>query len=312
MIPRPVYVGADVAKDQIVLAGGELALPAIITNDRAGHGMLVSALRRVRCPVQVVCEATGPYHRDLVSALHRAGLAVTVLNPRLVRDFGRAQNRLAKTDPIDAALLAQFGRTFAPAPTAPPSPAQLELQQLVARRAQLVEERARETNRIEGCAHRRVAASLRLHLRHLRDQIAALDAAIAELIASVPGLHARFKALVEVQGVGAITASALLATLPELGTLRKNQAAALAGLAPFNHDSGSFRGVRSIRGGRQAVRNALFMAPFTASRANPVSKVLYQRLLARGKAHKVALVAVMRKLLIYLNSLLKKLSPIPA
>jgi transposase len=177
----------------------------------------------------------------------------------------------------------------------------------------LVADRARETNRAEGgLAHPRVRASLR-RLRHCLDvEIAALDRAIAELIAATPVLAAKAAALRAVQGVGAVTAAILLAELGELGTLHKNEAAALAGVAPFNRDSGAFRGTRSIHGGRQAVRNALYMAALSATRCNAVLRPVYQRLRARGKAHKVALVAVMRKLLLHLNRLLKNLSPTPA
>jgi len=309
-----VYVGADVAKDQIELGlGDELALPAAIANGTAACRVLARKLAAAARPVHVVCEATGRYHRALVGALHQAGVAVSVVNPRCVRDLARAQNRLAKTDKIDAATLADYGRRFQPAPTPPPAPQLVALRELVGRRAQLVADRARETNRAEaGVAHRRVQASLR-RLRHcLELEIAALDRAIADLIAATPTLAAKAAALRGVKGVGAVTAAVLLAEVSELGTLHKNEAAALAGLAPFNRDSGAWRGTRSIHGGRQAVRNALYMAALSASRCNAVLRPVYQRLRARGKAHKVALVAVMRKLLLHLNALLKKLALTPA
>jgi transposase len=153
---------------------------------------------------------------------------------------------------------------------------------------------------------------LQLHLRHLDGQVKKLLARIAAVVAGTPALRAKVARLIEVQGVGALTASALLAALPELGTLSKNEVTSLAGLAPFNRDSGAFRGTRSIRGGRSAVRLALYMAALSASRCNPILKAVYRRLRAAGKAHKVALVAVMRKLLVYLNSLLKNLALTPA
>jgi transposase len=307
MSPHPVYVGADVAKDRIELSAAELALPASLANTPAGHRVLVKALRAAARPVHVVCEATGRYHRAVVAALHQAGLAVSVVNPRCVRDLARAQNRLAKTDRIDAALLAEYGCRIHPAPTLPLAPELQALQQLVTRRAQLVEERARETNRADEAAHPRVQASLRRMRRWLDAEIAALEAAIAELTAASAPLAAKAARLTSVQGVGPVTASVLLAGLPELGRCSKNEIAALAGLAPFNRDSGAYRGTRSIRGGRAQVRRALFMAAFSASRSNPILRERYQRLRARGKAHKVALVAVMRKLLIHLNCLLKPL-----
>jgi transposase len=312
MSAHPVYVGADVAKDRIELAAAEPALPASIANTAWGHRALVKALRSATHPVHVVCEATGRYHRQFVAALHQAGLAVSVVNPRCVRDLARAQNRLAKTDRIDAALLAEYGRQLHPEPTRPLAPELQALQQLVTRRAQLVEERARETNRAEEAAHPRVRLSLRRLRRWLDAEIAALEAAIAGLTAASAPLAAKAARLTGVQGVGPVTASVLIAGLPELGRCSKNEIAALAGLAPFNRDSGAYRGTRSIRGGRAHVRRALYMAAFSAARSNPILRDLYQRLRARGKAHKVALVAVMRKLLIHLNSLLKPLASHPS
>jgi transposase len=312
MNPVRVYLGADVAKDQIVLACRELALPAAIANDPAGHRGLVKILVAAPVAVHVVCEATGRYHRDFVAAFHAAGLTVSVINPRCARDFARAHHRLAKTDAIDALTLADYGRTCQPPPTARPEPTLTQLQELVTRRSQLVEDRARETNRAEGVALPRVQSSLRRHLRYLDGEIEALDAAIAGLIEATPALQAKARRLRQVKGVGAVTTAVLLAGLPELGSFHKNQVAAIAGLAPFNRDSGAWRGTRSIRGGRAAVRRALYMAALSASRSNPILKTVYQRLRARGKAHKVALVAVMRKLLIHLNSLLKCLPTSPA
>jgi transposase len=307
-----VYLGADIAKDQIVLACRELAVPNPIANDPAGHRALVKSLAAAPWAVHVVCEATGRYHRDFVAALHAAGVAVSVVNPRWPRDFARAQNRLAKTDKIDAATLADYGRCLQPPPTPRPPPWLGQLQELVSRRSQLVEDRVRETNRAEGVAHPRVAASLRRHLRYLDREIEALDGAIATLIAQTPALCAKARLLRSVQGIGPVTVAALLAGLPELGTFTKTQVAAVAGLAPFNRDSGAFRGARSIQGGRHAVRRVLYMAALSASRSNPILQALYQRLRAKAKAHKVALVAVMRKLLIHLNSLLKKHTFAPA
>jgi len=308
-----VYLGADIAKDQIVLACRDLAtLPPTITNDPAGHRLLVKKLVATSVPVQIVCEATGPYHRAFLAALHAAGVAVSVINPRCARDFARAQNRLAKTDAIDAATLADYGRCCQPPLTARPEPSLTELQELVTRRSQLVEDRAREANRTEGVGLRRIQTSLRRHVRYLDGEIEALDQAIAALIEATPVLQARARVLRAVKGVGSVTIAVLLADLPELGSFNKNQVAAMAGLAPFNRDSGAWRGTRSIRGGRDAVRRILFMAALSAARTNPVLKPVYQRLRANGKAHKVALVAVMRKLLIHLNSLLKSSPPCPA
>jgi transposase len=312
MIPVPVYLGADVAKDQIVLACRELALPGAIANDPAGYRVLVKSLVAAAVAVHVVCEATGRYHRGLVAALPAAGLAVSVVNPRCARDFARAQNRLAKTDSIDALTLADYGRTLQPPPTRRPEPELVRLGQLVGRRRQLVEDRAREANRAEDLSAPALRASLRRHLRWLDREIKDLDCAIAELVEASAALAAKARRLRQVKGVGPVTVAVLLAELPELGTFHKNQIAALAGVAPFNRDSGAFRGTRSIHGGRHTVRCALYMAALSASRSNAVLKPFYQRLRARGKAHKVALVALMRKLLIHLNSLLKTPTSITA
>jgi transposase len=241
-----------------------------------------------------------------VAALHQQRIPVSVVNPRLPRDFARARNRLAKTDAIDASLLADYGRTLRPAPTPVPDARMLLLDDLVTRRAQLVADRAAERTRLEQTTRPELVASIRLHLRHLDSQVEKLWARIAELIQATPALRTKVQLLLQVQGVGELTASALLAALPELGTLSANEVTALAGLAPFNRDSGAFRGTRSISGGRAEVRKALYMAALCASRANPILQAVYQRLRAAGKPHKVALVAVMRKLLVYLNALLKK------
>ena len=307
---KGVYLGADVAKAEIVVAGGPLAQPWTIANAPAGYRALLAGLGAG--PVQVICEATGPYHQKFVAALQQAGVAVSVINPRAARAFARAQNRLAKTDAIDAATLAEFGRCLQPPPTPQPEPARQELAELVARRAQLVADRARESTRQEGLTLPVVVRALRRHLRHLDGQIAALEKAIARLIAAHPVLRAAAARLQAVAGVGPATVAVLLAELPELGHGDKNNIASLAGLVPFNRDSGAYRGTRSIRGGRAAVRRALYMAALSAARVNPILRTVYQRLRQRGKAHKVALVAVMRKLLLHLHARLQKPLPIPA
>ena len=312
MIAPSVYLGADIAKATIELGCPSLTLPASIPNTPVGFRLLLKSLSKSPCPIHVICEATGPYHKAFVAALHDAGIAVSVVNPRLPRDFARARGKLAKTDAIDALLLADYGQTMKPAPTPKPDAQMTLLDDLVTRRIQLVEDRARERNRLGQATCAEAVASLRLHLRHLDGQIKKLGARIAEVVQGTPALRAKVSLLVEVQGVGSLTATALLATLPELGTLSKNEVTSLAGLAPFNRDSGAFRGTRCIHGGRIAVRTALYMAALTATRANPILKAFYQRLKAAGKPHKVALVAVMRKLLIHLNSILKKPALVPA
>jgi transposase len=306
MIAQPVHVGADISKATIELGCPFFAVPASILNTPVGFRPLLKILTRSPSPVHVVCEATGPYHRAFVAALHQAGILVSVVNPRLIRDFARARGQLAKTDAIDALILADYGRTMRPAATPQPDPRMVLLDDLVTRRAQLVEDRARETTRLQQTICSEAITSLNQHLRHLDAQIKKLVQRIDQVVEATPVLRAKVKVLLTVKGVGPLTACAVLASLPELGTLSENQVTALAGLAPFNRDSGAFRGTRAISGGRTEVRKALYMAALCASRFNPILKAFYQRLKAAGKHHNLILTAVMRKLLIYLNCLLKK------
>lgn len=297
-----IYAGLDVAKDSLALdfQGRSFALP----NDARGHARLLRILSAAQ-NVQVILEATGGYEQPPVRALHAAGLACSVLEPSRVRAFARALGLRAKTDPIDAGVLRAFGEAVHPPPTLAPTARQQRLGELVLRRRQLVEFVVAESNRSahygEPLARRQAAAVLRM----LRRQIAQCEQATADLIAEDEVLAARAVRLAQVPGVGAVTAATLLAELPELGTLRDEGAAALAGVAPYNADSGPFAGTRRIRGGRAPVRCALYMAALSAARFDPVLKTFHQRLLAAGKKPKVALTAVMRKLIVLLNRLLK-------
>jgi transposase len=311
MSTSPVYLGADIAKASIELFGPGLSVPPAIANTPAGYRSLLKSLARSAVLVHVVCEATGPYHRPLVAALQAAAVPVSVVNPRLPRDFARSRNQLAKTDKIDARILADYGGSAQPAPTPRPEPCLVQLQEYVARRGQLVAEHAAETNRLEQTRCPRMRTSVRAHQRWLQREIGKIEDLVRELVKSTPSLRAKVARLTTVEGVGSLTATALLAALPELGTLSKNEVAALAGLAPFNRDSGAFRGRRTISGGRLSVRTALYMSALTAARCNPCLKPVYQRLIAKGKPHQLALVAIMRKLLIHRNRLLKSLPLAP-
>jgi transposase len=297
-----IYAGVDVAKDSFVLHFQ--GRTSTLANDAKGCTRLVRILQRGG-PVQIILEATGGYEQAVVRALHAAGIAVSVLEPSRVRAFAKAQGRRAKTDPIDAGVLCAFGEAIHPAPTLPPSAEQSKLAEWVLRRRQLLESVVAESNR---SAHyldalsRRQAASL---LRMLRRQISQCDQAIAGLIASDAKLQSRATRMQEVPGVGATTAAILLAEMPELGTLSSEGAAALAGVAPYNCDSGPWKGCRRINGGRVTVRCALHMASLSASRYDPILRTFHQRLLAAGKKKMVALTAVMRKLIVLLNRLLK-------
>lgn len=312
MNPSLTYLGLDIAKLTLDLSPHPALPQRTYPNTPAGHRALLAALRRLPGPLQVLCEATGGYEHHLLAALHQAQVPVTLLNPRQVRDLARAQGLLAKTDRLDAALLARFGRLLTPAPTPARTATQTRLAQLVTRRQELLGLLTQEHHRAEhhydafvARAARRLTATLQRHLARLEAELTALQAADAHLTAQVQRLCA-------IQGVGQRTAWQLLAALPELGTLQRGQAAALAGLAPYNHDSGPRRGQRHIAHGRTLARAALYMAALVASRHNPVLRPLYQRLRAAGKPAKVALVALMRKLVELANLLLKSAAFHPA
>jgi len=293
--PPITYAGLDVAKDSLALdfAGRAETLP----NDAKGHARLLSILAKAQ-NVHVVLEATGGCEQPAVRALHGAGLTLRVLEPARVRAFARAKGLRAKSDPIDAAVLRAFGEALAPQPTLAPSAAQQHLAELVTRRRQLLETLTAESNRSahyrELLARRQAAALWRV----LRRQIGQCEDAIAAQIAAEAEMAARAARLQQVPGVGALTASSLLAEMPELGTLRDEGAAALAGLAPYHRDRGPFAGTRRIAGGRAPVRGALFMASWSSVRHDPILKAFYERLLAAGKKKMVALTAVMRKLIV--------------
>jgi transposase len=305
MLSSLVYVGMDIAKATLDLHALTLTPQSRqFANSSTGHRALRRWLQGLGL-VHVVCEASGGYERPIVLALQQAAITVSVVNPRRARDFARAQGRLAKTDQLDAQVLAEFGQRLQPTATAAPSAAQRQLADLVTRRQQVQQLRTAEDNRLEHTTHPAVRRQVQRHLVCLERQLEQLQTWITELVQAEPPLAHKVARLCQVIGVGPITAVALLATLPELGTLNRRQAAALVGVAPLNRDSGLRRGHRLIGGGRAAARRALYMAALVAAFANPRFQVFYGRLIAAGKAPKVALVAVMRKLIILLNQLLK-------
>lgn len=305
------HLGLDIAKLTLDLSPHPALRQTRLDNTPAGHRQLCKALAKIP-GVHVVCEATGGYEHSLVAALQQARIPVSRLNPRQVRDFARAQGRLAKTDAIDAAVLADYGRRLQPKADPAPDPAQQRLAALVARRRELQDLLQRERHRQEH--HRdpfivKTAKSLRTRLEK---DLARLDAEIAAHQAATPDLDRKIRRLTLVQGFGDTTARTLVAVLPELGSLAPGQAAALAGVAPYNHDSGPRRGQRHIAHGRPAARAILYMAALVATRHNPVLRPLYQRLRANGKPPKLALTALMRRLAELANTLLKKPDFIPA
>lgn len=296
-------IGIDVSKRYLDVAGSGSDQVRRWSNDPEGIAALVEALVE-RSPALVVLEATGGYEMAAVQAMQRTDLRVAVVNPRQARDFARASGQLAKTDAIDARILAAFGAALRPTPLPPIDASQAAISSLVARRRQLVDMLVAERNRLEHAT----AATRRWieeHILVLKSQLAQVDAALGLAVESNPALRHRYQVLTSVKGVGPLTAAILLAELPELGTIGHKQIAALVGVAPINHDSGQHRGQRHIGGGRHSVRCALYMATLVGVRFNPNLHAFYHRLRLAGKRPKVALVASMRKLLIILNALVR-------
>jgi transposase len=297
-----IYAGLDIAKLnlQLHLAGRLHDLP----NTSAGHRRLLKLLA-AQPGVHVVCEATGGYEREVVAALQAAGLAVSVLNPARVRHFARATGQRAKTDQIDAGVLSAYGQALQPKPTVPRTEQEQQLAELVRRRGQVLEilvAQRQQAERLTVPGLRRQAQSL---VRRLERDLVQLEAQLKALRTQATALAYRVQKLEAITGVGTLTALGVLAELPELGTLNRRQAAALAGLAPHPRESGQWHGRRSIGGGRAPVRRALYMAALVAARSNRQLKEFYQRLRAAGKPAKVALTAVMRKLIVLMNHILK-------
>lgn len=297
-----LYVGLDVAKLslELHLAGHSHAL----ANHAKGHRQLLKHLR-AHPNAQVVCEATGGYEQPVVRALHAAGIPVSVLEAGRVRHFARAQGQRAKTDPLDAAVLADYGRAFQPAATLPVSPQQQQLADLTQRRRQLVSLLVTERNQAEHYADAFRRRQTQQLAKTLEKQIGQCEEAITELIAADTQLSHKTDRLKAIPGVGPTVAATLLAEMPELGQLTKQTAAALAGVAPYNRDSGNQKNLRCIGGGRRAARAALYMATLSAIRHDRILKAFYQRLRAAGKKPLVAITACMRQPVILMNRLLK-------
>lgn len=299
----PAYAGVDISKEwlDVSLAGQN---PCRYTNDAAGIAKLVKALEKLPA-AWVICEPSGGYERDLLEALWAAEIMVSLVNAARIRAFARAQGRLAKTDEIDASVLREYGELLRPKALEAPAPQRQRLAALVQRREQLINILSTEEQRLvqaRDAAVRKMGGAL---IKELQKHVEQLEEMIKTQIDEDATLKAQSARLQQVQGVGQVTASTVLAELPELGKLSRNEAGALAGVAPYNRDSGEFRGRRTIRGGRVQVRRVLYMAALVATRFNPILKAFYLRLVAAGKPKKVALTAVMRKLVVLLNHLLK-------
>jgi len=302
-----IFVGIDVSKDTLDIAVRPSALRWQLANDDAGIRDLVSRLAELSATL-VVLEATGGYEHPAAAALAGAGAGVVIANPRQIRDFARATGQLAKTDAIDAGILALFAERVRPEPRALPDEARQMLEALVTRRRQVTEMLVAEKNRL-GHARRPVRRGITAHIRWLERQLSDVDRDLDEAIRQSPLWRSQDDLLQSVPGGGPITSRTLLAQLPELGLLDRKEIAALVGVAPLARDSGTLRGRRTIWGGRATVRAVLYMATVAAARCNPLIRIFYQRLRAAGKPAKVALIACMRKLLTILNAMARTHTP---
>jgi transposase len=302
MTDSAVFVGIDVAKDRLDVHVLPQAERFAVPNDPRGVADLLARLQPLG-PALIVLEATGGLEHPAAAALAAAGLPVAVVNPRHARDFAKATGRLAKTDALDAGDLALFAQRVRPEPRPLPAEAAREFDALLQRRRQLLEMRVAEQNRLGAAA--KVRASLQAHIDWLSRQLAKVDQELAAAVQASPVWRAKDELLQSIKGIGPAVSRTLLAALPELGELTRQQVAALAGLAPLNRDSGRRQGVRSIGGGRPEVRSRLYMAALSAARFNPALRAFSDRLRRAGKAVKVRLVAVARKLLTIANAVLR-------
>lgn len=306
------FVGIDLAKDTFQAAAhcddrahDHLRFNASLAHNPAGIAELIARLKAFDVAL-IVMEATGGLERKLAAELVEAGHAVAVINPRQARDFAKALGTLAKTDRVDADLLAQLARMLKPRVRTLPSAQQLKLKDMVARRRQLLHMRTAELNRSQQTALKEVSQSIQHLITTLNKEVTKIEKKIAKLIESDADWKNKAQVLDSAPGIGIDTAHALLAELPEIGTLTRRQVTSLAGLAPHAFESGQFKGQSRIWGGRASVRSALFMGTLAATIHNPAIKVFYDRLVAQGKKKIVALTASMRKLLTMLNAMVRK------
>ena len=305
---EPRFVGIDVAKAKVDVAVRPTDVRWEVPNDEAGARQLVPRLKALE-PVMVLLEASGGLELPLVAALAAAAVPVVVVNPRQVRDFAKATGKLAKTDALDAAVLAHFAEVVRP-PVRPLRDAETQvLNSLVARRCQVMTMLVSEKNRLSAATTTAVRPRIEAHIAWLELELDDLDKNLRQTLRQSPVWREKDDLLRTVPGVGEQVSLTLLAYLPELGARDRRQISALVGVAPFNRDSGTLRGKRTVWGGRARIRAVLYMGALAASRFNPVIRDFYQRLLAAGKPKKLALTACMRKLLVTLNSMLKHGSP---
>ena len=299
-----VYVGIDVSQDTLDMAAHPTGQVWQYKNSRSGIAKTAAKLKALS-PKLIVMEATGGFEQGIKNALDEAGLAVAVVNPKRVRDFGRSLGVLAKTDKLDAKVMAHFAAKIEPPAQPSRDKAERELDNLVTRRSQISDMLTAERNRLKDYLDQAVQGDIKEHVRWLEGKIADLDKEISSRVKQNPVFSEKARLYKSMKGVGDVFASTLIAKLPELGRINQREIASLVGLAPVNRDSGKFRGKRMIYGGRAMLRKAAYMPAVVAVRFNPAIKGLYKRLIAKGKLKKVALVACMHKMFTILNSMAK-------
>lgn len=304
MNSEALYVGIDVSKATLDVAFRSDGEVIQVPNDEGGIAALVERIKQAR-PTLVVMEATGGYEWLIAAALASNAIPVAVVNPRQVRDFAKATGVLAKTDKIDARILARFAEAIRPAPRPVPTPEAKEIQELLSRRRQIVDMLTMEKNRLGIAATERMRRGIRRHITWLEEALRRADDDLDKAVRATPAWREQEDLLRSVPGIGPVSARTLLTELPELGTLNRRKIAALVGVAPLNRDSGTVQGARICWGGRASVRQVLYMAALTAVRRNPAIRRTYLALRARGKKPKVAIVACMRKLLTILTVMVR-------
>lgn len=303
-----LYVGIDVSRDGLDVAVRPTGEIFSVANTASGLRKLLGKLAAMT--VSLIClEATGGYEQRSVAALFDAGYRVAVVNPRRMRKFADASGKLAKTDRIDALVIAHYAEVMNPDPWQKPDPLQAEVKELATRRLQLVSQRTSEKNRLGKSENVYIRRLIRSSITYLDNQIELLERAARERMAQSPELQYRYDLILSVPGAGPALALSAIAFLPELGAMNRRELASLVGVAPYNRESGSFRGRRSIYGGRRRMRTALYMAALSGARHNPELKALYERLVEAGKPGKVALIACARRLLLILNAVLRRGRP---
>jgi len=298
-----LFIGIDICKDRLDVADDCNSRTWSVVNDDSGISSLVDQLKHLK-PALIIMEATGGLETLLYSALTTSGLPAVIINPRQVRDFAKAIGKLAKTDAIDAHVLARFGAAVKPEVRPMKDDKTQELTALVTRRRQLIGMRTAEKTRLKQAA-KWIRKDIKANIKSLEKRLKKLEGDISKIIKNTPGWKEKDSLIQSVPGVGNVLSINLLSNLVELGKLSRRQIATLVGVAPLNRDSGKFRGKRMVWGGRAQVRAALYMAALSASQYNPVIKTFYQRLILKGKKPKVALTACMRKLLVILNTMVK-------